>query len=94
MLVALTYAQVREAGLFAWRSDDFIYTPSLDRILGVVSRTRNEQHPDGVLDIVASSLLGDETAMLRDWHHVRECHCVYCRAGRLRDDVSEDAGRE
>jgi hypothetical protein len=94
MLVALTYTQVREAGLFAWRGDDFIYTPSLDRILGVVSRTRSEQHPNGVLDIVASSVLGDEPGMLRDWHHVRECQCAYCRAGRLRDDAREDAGRE
>ena len=40
------YAQVREAGLFAWRKTTSS-TPSLDRILGVVSRSQTDKQPNG-----------------------------------------------
>lgn len=78
MLVSLTFAQVRKAGLFAWREDHLIYTPTLDVILTATTRDG-----DARLDVRSSPLSGDEPEARGGWHHVRECRCVYCRDARL-----------
>ena len=84
MLVSLTFSQVREAGLFAFREDHLLYTPTLDAILTTSSRDDTEEHSNGHLDVRSSSLCGDEPDMRIGWHHLRECRCVYCREARLR----------
>jgi hypothetical protein len=81
MLVSLTFSQVREAGLFAYREDHLLYTPTLDAILTVSSRDGEEQTAH--LDVRSSSLRGDEPDLRLGWHHLRECRCVHCRAARL-----------
>lgn len=83
MLVSLTFSQVREAGLFAFREDHLLYTPTLDAILTVSGRDANEGQATGHLDVRSSSLRGDEPDMRIGWHHLRECRCVYCRNARL-----------
>jgi hypothetical protein len=84
MLVSLTFSQVREAGLFAFREDHLLYTPTLDAILTTSSGDAAEEHSNGHLDVRSSSLRGDEPDLRIGWHHLRECHCVYCREARLR----------
>jgi hypothetical protein len=81
MLVSITYSQVREAGLFAWRDDHFIYTPTLDAILSVSDGTGDDA--GARLDVHSSSLHGNEPEMRLGWHHLRECRCVHCREARL-----------
>ena len=81
MLVSLTFSQVREAGLFAFREDHLLYTPTLDTILSVSSCNGEEQTSH--LDVRSSSLRGDEPDLRIGWHHLRECRCVYCRESRL-----------
>jgi hypothetical protein len=83
MLVSLTFHQVREAGLFAFREDHLVYTPTLDSILTVSSCEGVEGGQDPPLDVRSSSLRGDEPDTRIGWHHLRECHCVYCREARL-----------
>ena len=90
MLVSLTFRQVREAGLFAWREDHLVYTPTLDTILSATSRDGDEKRADMWLDVRSSSLSGDEPDMRVGWHHLRECRCVHCRDARqvlLHDDA-------
>jgi hypothetical protein len=84
MLVSLSFSQVREAGLFAWRDDHVLYSPSLDAILSVLSVDGTEEAPRARLDMRSSSLGGDDRAMRLGWHHLRECRCVHCRDGRLK----------
>ena len=83
MLVSLTLRQVREAGLFAFREDHLVYTPTLDAILTVSSCNGAEEGRTDHLDVRSSSLRGDEPDARIGWHHLRECHCVYCREARL-----------
>jgi hypothetical protein len=83
MLVSLTFIQVREAGLFAFREDHLLYTPTLDAILTTSSRDDDEEQLNGHLDVRSSSLRGDEPGLRIGWHHLRECRCVHCRAARL-----------
>ncbi len=83
MLVSLSFSQVREAGLFAFREDHLVYTPTLDTILTTSSREGSEDHLNGHLDVRSSSLRGDEPDVRIGWHHLRECRCVYCREARL-----------
>jgi hypothetical protein len=83
MLVSLTFSQVREAGLFAWREDHLVYAPSLDAILTVFGVDGSGEHSTAHLDVRSSSLRGDEPDVRIGWHHVRECRCVYCRHDRL-----------
>jgi hypothetical protein len=83
MLVSLSFSQVREAGLFAFREDHLLYTPTLDAILAVTHREGDEEDCDGRLDVLSSSLRGDEPNVRIGWHHLRECRCVYCREARL-----------
>ena len=78
MLVSLTFSQVREAGLFAFREDHLLYTPTLGAILTVSSCDGEEQTTH--LDVRSSSLRGDEPDLRIGWHHLRECRCVHCRA--------------
>ena len=88
MLVSLTFSQVREAGLFAFREDHLLYTPTLDAILTVSSCDSEEQTTH--LYVRSSSLRGDEPDLRIGWHHLRECRCAYRRAARLqllRDDA-------
>jgi len=89
MMVSLTFGQVREAGLFAWREDHILYTPTLDSILSVSSRDRTEGDVGMHLDVRSSSLRGDEPDMRFGWRHLRECRCMHCRDARLLllDDV-------
>ena len=82
MLVSLTFSQVRAAGLFAFREDRLVYTPTLDSIL-TVSGCDGVEAGQAPFDVRSSSLRGDEPAARAGWHHVRECHCVYCREARL-----------
>jgi hypothetical protein len=84
MQVSLSFSQVREAGLFAWREDHLLYTPSLDAILSVSRADGTEEGAAPRLDMRSSSLDGDEQAMRFGWHHLRECRCVHCRDGRLK----------
>lgn len=81
MLVSLTFSQVREAGLFAFREDQLLYTPTLDAILTVSSCDGEGQTAH--LDVRSSSLRGGEPDLRIGWHHLRECRCVYCRTARL-----------
>ena len=83
MLVSLTFSQVREAGLFAFRDDHLLYTPTLDAILAASRHDGTEEGADGHFDVRSSSLLGDEPDARFGWHHLRECRCVYCREARL-----------
>jgi hypothetical protein len=83
MLVSLTFSQVREAGLFAFREDHLVYTPTLDAILTVSIGESPEEGQASHLDVRSSSLRGDEPDTRIGWHHLRECHCVYCREARL-----------
>jgi hypothetical protein len=83
MLVSLTFSQVREAGLFAFREDHLLYTPTLDAILTAASQDGDGEGADGHLDVRSSSLLGDEPDARLGWHHLRECRCVFCREARL-----------
>ena len=83
MLVSLTFSQIREAGLFAFREDHLLYTPTLDTILATSSHDDTEEDGDGRLDVRSSSLSGDEPDARLGWHHLRECRCVYCREARL-----------
>jgi hypothetical protein len=83
MLVSLTFSQVREAGLFAFREDHLLYTPTLDAILLTTSQDGTGKGAGGRLDVRSSSILGDEPEMRLGWHHLRECRCVYCREARL-----------
>jgi hypothetical protein len=83
MLVSLTFSQVRETGLFAWREDHLLYTPTLDAILSAAVVGGDAERPGTRLDVRSSSLSGDEPNMGMGWHHMRECRCVYCRDGRL-----------
>jgi hypothetical protein len=83
MLVSLSFSQVREAGLFAWREDHLLYTPTLDAILNATTRDGDGEDPVARLDVSASSQSGDEPDMREGWHHLRECRCVYCRDARL-----------
>ena len=83
MLVSLTFSQVREAGLFAFREDHLVYTPTLDAILTVSIGESPEEGQAAHLDVRSSSLRGDEPDARIGWHHLRECHCVYCREARL-----------
>ncbi len=83
MLVSLTFSQVREAGLFAWREDHLVYAPSLDAILSVFSADGADEDSSTRFDVRSSSLRGDEPDTRIGWHHIRECHCVYCRHSRL-----------
>jgi hypothetical protein len=83
MLVSLTFSQVREAGLFAWREDHLLYTPTLDAILSVSSRDGTEEDAGMVLDVRSSSLQGCEPETRLGWHHLRECRCVHCRDARM-----------
>ena len=90
MLVSLTFSQVREAGLFAWREDHLVYTPTLDAILSVSSNSQTDAATGMHLDVRSSSMRGDEPDMRIGWHHIRECRCVYCRSARdvlLHDDA-------
>ena len=82
-MISLTFSQVREAGLFAFREDHLLYTPTLDAILTVSGRDGTEETADGHLDVRSSSLRGDEPDVRIGWHHLRECRCVYCREARL-----------
>ena len=86
MLVSLTFHQVREAGLFAWREDQLLYAPTLDSILSVSNGDGTEDDPGAGLNVRSSSLRGDEPDARLGWHHLRECRCVYCREARLRQD--------
>ena len=83
MLVSLTFSQVREAGLFAWREDHLLYAPSLDAILNVFGAQGTEEYTSTHIDVRSSSLRGDEPDTRIGWHHLRECGCVYCRHDRL-----------
>jgi hypothetical protein len=83
MLVSLTFSQVREAGLFAFREDHLVYTPTLDAILTTSIEDGTEEGGDHHLDVRSSSLTGDESDVRIGWHHLRECRCVYCREARL-----------
>jgi hypothetical protein len=83
MLVSLTFSQVREAGLFAFREDHLLYTPTLDAILSTSYGEGAEQDVDGHLDVRSSSLRGDEPDTRIGWHHLRECRCAYCREARM-----------
>jgi hypothetical protein len=83
MLVSLTFRQVREAGLFAFREDHLLYTPTLDAILTASILDGPEKDDAKRLDIRSSSLQGDEADARIGWHHLRECRCVYCREARL-----------
>jgi hypothetical protein len=83
MLVSLTFSQVREAGLFAWREDHLVYTPSLDAILSVSTLAGNGGNSGTRLDMRSSSMDGDELGSRLGWHHLRECRCVHCRDGRM-----------
>ena len=83
MLVSLTFRQVREAGLFAWRSDHYLYTPSLDAILLTGTGPFTEKEPKGRFDVRIGELSGGDAEMRLGWHHLRECRCVHCREGRL-----------
>lgn len=90
MLVSLSFSQIREAGLFAWREDHLLYTPTLDAIVSATTLDGNEERPDPRLDVRSSSLSGDEPDMRVGWHHLRECRCVYCRNAHqvlLHDDA-------
>jgi hypothetical protein len=77
MMVSLTFNQVREAGLPAWREDHLLYSPTLDIILSAMTRSGDDR-----LDVRSSSLRGDEPEMQTGWHHLRECRCVRCREVR------------
>jgi hypothetical protein len=83
MLVSLTFSQVREAGLFAFREDHLLYTPTLDAILKVSGRGGNEEMANVHLDVRSSSISGDDPDVRIGWHHLRECRCVHCREARL-----------
>lgn len=82
MLGSLTFRQVREAGLFAWREDHLLYTPTLDAILSTATLDKSNERPSR-FDVRSSSMSGYEPEMRFGWHHLRECRCVYCRDGRL-----------
>jgi hypothetical protein len=89
MLVSLTFLQVREAGLPAWREDNLLYSPVLDCILSATIR-----EDDGRLDVRSSSLRGDEPDLRDGWHHLRECRCARCHDARqavVHDDVWQRA---
>ena len=89
MLVSLTFNQVREAGLPAWREDHLIYSPVLDIILTAELRAGDDR-----LDVRSSSLRGDEPETRVGWHHLRECRCAHCRSSRqvqVQDDVWQRA---
>jgi len=83
MLVSLSFGQVREAGLFAWREDHLLYTPTLDAILTVWRRNGTQGDAGTHLDVRSSLLDGTELDTRLGWHHLRECRCVYCRDARL-----------
>jgi hypothetical protein len=83
MLVSLTFGQVREAGLFAWREDHLLYTPTLDAILTVSSRNGTQEDAVTHLDVRSSLLDGTELETHLGWHHLRECRCIHCRDARL-----------
>lgn len=89
MLVSLTFKQVREEGLPAWREDHLLYSPVLDMIL-----TAELRDGDDRLDVRSSSLRGDEPDTRIGWHHLRECRCACCHDARdllVHDDVWQQA---
>ena len=89
MLVSITYSQVREAGLFAWREDHLLYSPSHDAILSASNCDGSADDPGLHLDVHSSSLQGDEPETSLGWHHLRECRCVHCRDARLQSMIND-----
>ena len=89
MLVSITFSQVREAGLFAWREDHFLYAPAQDAILSVSNHDGSADDPGPHPDVHSSPLLGDQPEMRLGWHHLRECHCVHCRDARLQSMIDD-----
>ncbi len=66
----LTLAQVRQAGLFAWREDQCLYVD--ERLLRVHLRSANEMQ-------VTESVLGscDDSPYQNRWHHLPDCACLF-----------------
>lgn len=75
--MGLTYEQVEEAGVFAWRRDGYLYVD------GRLVRVRNS---DPCSIDLHESLMCPETAKRhfpdRAWQHLPNCMCVFCSMGR------------
>jgi hypothetical protein len=90
MSVSLTFQEVEEAGLFAWRRDHFLFLPEQQCFARVVD---GEQRADVEgLDIRRSDMRGDESGMQKGWHHFPDCHCRFCQTGHIAEIVDEILG--
>jgi len=84
---SLTFGQVREAGVFAWRPDHYVYADGkLLRDVGA----RNLDHylggyaNDPPMHFVPSTMKGDEPFLHSGWRHVDGCECFICTFHEMR----------
>ncbi len=80
MTRGLTFDQVADAGVFAWREDGYLYVD------GRLLRVRNGD--PARIEVTASALRPDEAmhSCFRDrrWRHLPDCGCVHCQSGNWR----------
>ena len=88
--IDLTFDQVKEARLFAWNDNRYLYSDG--RLL------RMRPHADGTVEVTDSDERATNIFTQRGWHHLAGCRCQFCSSipeRRLQivavDD--DDAGR-
>jgi len=69
--VELTLDQVKEAGVFAWNDDRYLYLDG--RLLRMLP------HSDGTVEVSESDERARNAFAQRGWHHLARCHCRFCR---------------
>ena len=73
----LTYAQVQEAGVFAWRPDHYVYVDGrLLRDIGAHHAGPGAAGPP--LQFVPSVMTGREPFLSAGWRHLDDCTCFVC----------------
>ena len=73
----LTFEQVRDAGVFAWRPDRYLYMDGrLLREVGAGSKLP-VAHADE-RRLVPSVMKGDEAFLHNGWRHLHDCSCFIC----------------
>ena len=72
----LTFAQVREAGVFAWRPDHYVYVDG--RLLRDIGAHGADGSIDPPLHFVPSVMTGDEPFLNGNWRHLDDCSCFLC----------------
>jgi CheY-like chemotaxis protein len=66
----LTLEQVKQAGLFAWNENRYLYAEG--RLLRV------RPHADGTVEVSDSEDRSGNLFIRRGWHHVPGCRCSFC----------------